>query len=112
MGLSRHKSHQRLGKTCLHGLAFGQALAQVGAQAAQGGDSGDNAGLFGEGWQSKLCVGNVFATNSRNSDANRLCLEIMSHCLQEDHQKFRIQKNRSNSHQLPTYGHFIVLHYV
>ena len=39
---------QRLGQTGLHGLAFGQTLAQVGAQAAQGGDAGDDAGLFGE----------------------------------------------------------------
>ena len=39
---------QRLGQTGLHGLTFGQALAQVGAQAAQGGDAGDDAGLFGE----------------------------------------------------------------
>lgn len=34
MGLSRHKSHQRLGKTCLHGLAFGQA---AGAGRCTGG---------------------------------------------------------------------------
>ena len=45
----RHRRHQRLGQTGLHGLALGQALAQVGAQAAQGGDAGDDAGLFGEG---------------------------------------------------------------
>ena len=44
---------QRFGQTGLHGLAFGQALAQVGAQAAQGGDAGDDAGLFGEGWERK-----------------------------------------------------------
>jgi len=43
-------THQRLGQTGLHYLALGQALAQVGAQAAQGGDAGDDAGLFGEGW--------------------------------------------------------------
>jgi len=49
MGLSRHFSHQHLGQPGLHGLALGQALAQVGAQAAQGGDTGDDAGLFGEG---------------------------------------------------------------
>jgi len=44
----RHRCHKRLSQTGLHGLAFGQALAQVGAQAAQGGDAGDDAGLFGE----------------------------------------------------------------
>jgi hypothetical protein len=38
--------HQRLGQTGLHRLAFGQTLAQVGAQAAQGGDAGNDAGLF------------------------------------------------------------------
>ena len=31
-------------------LPFAYA-AQVGAQAAQGGDAGDDAGLFGEGWE-------------------------------------------------------------
>ena len=35
----------------LGGLACGQALAQVGAQAAQLGCAGDDAGLFGEGWE-------------------------------------------------------------
>ena len=33
----------------LGGLAGGQALVQVGAQAAQGGYVGDDAGLFGRG---------------------------------------------------------------
>jgi hypothetical protein len=42
--------HQRLGQMGLGGLAGGQALAQVGAQAAQLGYAGDDAGLFGEGW--------------------------------------------------------------
>ena len=46
-----HLLHQRLGQTRLHCLALGQALAQVGAEAAQGGDAGDDAGLFGEGWK-------------------------------------------------------------
>ena len=40
---------QRLGQTGLHCLAFGQALAQVRAQTAQGGDAGDDAGLFCQG---------------------------------------------------------------
>ena len=47
---SRNILHQRLGQMGLGGLAGGQALAQVGAQAAQGGYAGDDAGLFGEGW--------------------------------------------------------------
>jgi len=38
--------HQRLGQLGLHGLARGEALAQLKAQAAQGGNAGDNAGLF------------------------------------------------------------------
>lgn len=42
---------QRLGQAGLYGLTLGQALAQVGAQLAQGGDAGDDAGLFGEGWE-------------------------------------------------------------
>jgi hypothetical protein len=37
----------------LGGLAGGQALAQVGAQAAQLGYAGDDAGLFGVGWERK-----------------------------------------------------------
>ena len=45
-----HLLHQRLRQARLHCLALGQALAQVGAQAAQLGDAGDDAGLFGEGW--------------------------------------------------------------
>ena len=48
---SGHLLHQRLGQTGLHGLTVGKALAQVGAQAAQCGDAGDDAGLFGEGWE-------------------------------------------------------------
>ena len=51
MGLSRYRSRQLLGQTRLHGLLLRQALAQVGAEAAQGGDAGDDAGLFGEGWE-------------------------------------------------------------
>lgn len=47
---STHRIHQRLGQMGLGGLAGGQALAQVGAQAAQLGYAGDDAGLFGEGW--------------------------------------------------------------
>ncbi len=39
--------YQRLGQVGLGGLAGGQALAQVGAQAAQLGYAGDDAGLFG-----------------------------------------------------------------
>ena len=35
----------------LDGLTGGQALAQVGAQAAQFFDASDDTGLFGEGWQ-------------------------------------------------------------
>jgi hypothetical protein len=37
----------------LGGLAGGQAMAQVGAQAAQLGYAGDDARLFGEGWEWK-----------------------------------------------------------
>ena len=44
-----HLLHQRLGQTRLHCLALGQALAQIGAQAAQLCDAGDDAGLFSEG---------------------------------------------------------------
>ena len=44
-----HLLHQRLGQTRLHCLALGQALAQLKAQAAQLGDAGNDAGLFGEG---------------------------------------------------------------
>ena len=43
--------HQRLCQMGLGGLAGGQVLAQVGAQAAQLGYAGDDAGLFGERWE-------------------------------------------------------------
>ena len=46
-----HLLHQRLGQARLHCLALGQALAQLKAQAAQLCDAGDDAGLFGEGWE-------------------------------------------------------------
>ncbi len=42
---------QDFGQLRLRGLAGGQALAQVGAEAMQGFDAGDDAGLFGEGWK-------------------------------------------------------------
>ena len=41
---SGHLLHQRLGQMGLGGLAVGQALAQIGAQAAQLGYAGDDAG--------------------------------------------------------------------
>jgi hypothetical protein len=47
---------QRLGQMGLGGLAGRQALAQVGAQAAQLGYAGDDAGLFGEGWHWKRAI--------------------------------------------------------
>ena len=46
--------YQRLGQLGLGGLAGGQALAQLKAQAAQLGYAGDDAELFGEGWEHKL----------------------------------------------------------
>jgi len=52
---STHCIDQRLGQMGLGGLAGGQALAQVGAQAAQLGYAGDDAGLFGEGWERDQC---------------------------------------------------------
>ena len=42
---------QRLGQMTLGGLAGGEALAQGGAEVAELGDAGDDAGLFGERWQ-------------------------------------------------------------
>ena len=42
---------QRLCQQGLLGLDGGEALAQVGAQGAQGGYAGDDAGLFSEGWE-------------------------------------------------------------
>jgi len=43
--------HQRLRQQRLLSAGGGEALAQVGAQGAQVGYVGDDAGLFGEGWQ-------------------------------------------------------------
>lgn len=44
--------HQGFGEEGLDGLPGGEALAQVGAQAAQGFDTGDDAGLFGK-WRKR-----------------------------------------------------------
>ena len=67
---SGHLLHQRLGQMGLGGLAGGQALAQVGAQAAQLGYAGDDAGLFGEGWQTNQRMRNIISPDSRNRDAD------------------------------------------
>lgn len=48
---SGHLLHQHLGQMGLGALADGQALAQVGAQAAQLGYAGDDVGLLGERWE-------------------------------------------------------------
>ena len=53
---SPHRFHQRLSQTGLHGLLLRQALAQIGAQAAQLCDAGDDAGLFGEGREHHLGI--------------------------------------------------------
>ena len=51
---SHTRRDQRLGQLGLGGLTGCQALAKVSAQAAQGGYAGDDAGLFGEGWERDL----------------------------------------------------------
>ena len=48
--------HQHLRQQRLLGAGGGEALAQVGAQGAQGGYAGDDAGLFGEGWERERAI--------------------------------------------------------
>ena len=43
--------HQGLRQQGLLGAGGGEALAQLQAQGAQGGYAGDDAGLFGKGWE-------------------------------------------------------------
>ncbi|MDZ7592686.1 MAG: hypothetical protein U5L05_18850 [Rubrivivax sp.] len=46
---------QGFGQAGLGGLAGGQALAEVGAEAAEFGDAGGDAGLLGT-WRQRKCV--------------------------------------------------------
>ena len=48
--------HQHLRQQGLLGAGGGEALAQVGAQGAQGGYAGDDAGLFGWRREQKLRI--------------------------------------------------------
>ena len=55
---------------------LGQALAQVGAQLAQGGDAGDDAGLFGEGWERHRCFNKNTLIQVDHGGTNRFALQV------------------------------------
>ena len=71
-----HLLHQRLRQVRLHCLALGQALAQVGAQAAQLCDAGDDAGLFGEGWERHRCFNKNTLIQVDHGGTNRFALQV------------------------------------
>ena len=71
-----HLLHQRLGQTRLHCLALGQALAQLKAQAAQLCDAGDDAGLFGEGWERHRCFNKNTLIQVDHGGTNRFALQV------------------------------------
>ena len=71
-----HLLHQRLGQTRLHCLALGQALAQLKAQAAQLRDAGNDAGLFGEGWERHRCFNKNTLIQVDHGGTNRFALQV------------------------------------
>mgnify|MGYP003585029254 CR=1 FL=1 len=71
-----HLLHQRLGQARLHCLALGQALAQLKAQAAQLCDAGDDAGLFGEGWERHRCFNKNTLIQVDHGGTNRFALQV------------------------------------
>ena len=60
----------------LGGLAGGQALAQVGAQAAQLSYAGDDAGLFGEGWEGNQVATKCLANKMFDRRACEMLIQI------------------------------------